>query len=144
MKKYEYLKLVKKYSPREEALKNALMAFLSGGIIGVFSTFIYEMLLKTNMSSNDASSWTLLLIIFLASISTGLGYFDKLVEKFKCGIIVPISGFAHSMTSATIDGKKEGLISGIGSSMFKLAGSVILYGVFASFILVIVKVIING
>ena len=140
----DYLKLVDKYSPREDGLKNALIAFVSGGVIGVIATIIYEVLLNFNISGNDASLWTLLIIIFLASLSTGLGYFDNWVEKFKCGIIVPITGFAHSMTSATIDNKRDGLISGIGSSMFKLAGSVILYGVVTSFVLVIVKVIING
>ena len=143
MNRVDYLKLVDKYSPRERNLKNLLYAFISGGIIGVIGTIIYQILLNY-MNDMNASSWTLLIIIFLASLSTGLGYFDKLVEKFKCGIIVPITGFAHSMTSAALDAKKDGLITGIGASAFKLAGSVILYGVVSSFILVIIRVIING
>ena len=143
MNRIDYIKLVDKYSPRERNLKNLLYAFISGGVIGIIGTIIYQILLNY-MSEMNASSWTLLIIIFMASISTGLGYFDKLVEKFKCGLIIPITGFAHSMTSASLDSKKDGLISGIGSSIFKLAGSVILYGVVSSFILVIVRVIING
>ena len=34
------------------------------------------------------------------------------------------------MTSASMDYKNEGFIKGIGGSIFKLTGSIILYGVF--------------
>ena len=71
-------------------------------------------------------------LIFIASLFTALGFFDKLVNFCRCGLIIPITGFAHSMTSSSLDYKKEGPIYGIGSNMFKLAGSVLLYGVFAA------------
>jgi len=144
MNKNEYLKLVKKYTPKEEVVKNALVAFISGGLIGVFSTFIYCLFINSNFDDLSSIGATLLIIILLSSILTGLNIFDNLVEKFKCGIIIPISGFAHSMTSEAIDNKYDGLITGIGSTIFKLAGSVLLYGVVSAFILTIIKVIING
>ena len=144
MNRKEYLKLVDKYTPKEACLKNLIYAFISGGVIGLLGTLVYEFLLKINISVSNASSYVLLIIIFLSSLSTGLGYFDKLAEKFKCGIIIPISGFAHSVTSAKKKEKRDGLITGIGASVFKLAGSVILYGVVTSFVLVIVRVIISG
>ena len=139
----EYKKIVKKYTKNEERLKNALMAFLSGGTIGIISVFIYQLFINFNFSSEDATSWVLLIIIFTAALFTGIGFFDKLVEKCRCGIIVPITGFAHSISSEIIDHKKEGLITGIGANVFKLAGSVIIYGVISAFILVLIKVVFN-
>ena len=73
---------------------------------------------------------------------TGLGFFDKLVMKFKCGLIVPITGFAHSITSSALDYKNDGLITGLGGYLFRLAGCILLYGIIAAFFLAILKVII--
>lgn len=141
MKKEDYKELVKKYTPSEDMLKNMLTAFLSGGIIGVIGTVIYELFMYFNFDQTNSSAYMIVILILLASVLTGLSFFDKLVEKFKCGLIIPITGFAHSVTSMALDNKKDGLITGIGTSVFKLAGSVILYGVIASFILVVIKVV---
>lgn len=144
MDKKEYKKLIKKYTPKEDVLKNALFAFLSGGVIGLISTMIYVIFLRYDFDVTSATSYTLIILILLSSLLTGIGVFDKLVEKFKCGIIIPITGFAHSITSSVIDGKKDGMISGIGASAFKLAGSVLLYGMISAFILTVIKVIFYG
>jgi stage V sporulation protein AC len=138
----EYKRIVKKYTPSPNKLKNAYLSFISGGLIGLIGTIIYNILTYYNI--NNANIWVIIILILLASILTGLSIFDNLVEKFKCGIIIPITGFAHAMTSSAIDYKKDGFISGIGSNTFKLAGSVILYGTISAFILTIIKVIING
>ncbi len=138
----EYKKIVKKYTPSPNKLKNAYLSFLSGGIIGLISVIIFNVLNYYNI--NNANIWVIVILILLSSILTGLSIFDNLVEKFKCGIIIPITGFAHAMTSSAIDYKKDGLISGIGSNTFKLAGSVILYGTISAFILTIINVIFNG
>ena len=143
MNNIEYKKLVKKFSPKESILKNAYLAFLSGGILGVISTVIYTLFLNV-FDSQTSLTITILIIIILSSLLTALSVFDDLVSKFKCGIIIPISGFAHSMTSAAIDYKKDGFITGIGANTFKLAGSVIVYGVVSAFIFSIIRVIING
>lgn len=137
----EYKKIVKKYTPSPNKLKNAYLSFISGGLIGLIGTIIYNILTYYNVT--NANVWVIIVLIISASILTGLSIFDNLVEKFKCGIIIPITGFAHAMTSSAIDYKKDGLITGIGSNTFKLAGSVILYGTISAFILTIIKVIIN-
>lgn len=87
------------------------------------------------MARNDAATIMIVTFIFLASLFTALGFFDKLVTKFRCGLLIPITGFAHSMTSSALDYKKEGPIYGIGSNMFKLAGSVIIYGIVSAWFL---------
>lgn len=143
MIKNEYDRLVKKYTLEENKLKNALIAFLSGGIIGLISVIIYNYMISLNMQNDIATVWTIVILVFLSSLFTGLGFFDEWVKKFKCGIIIPITGFAHSITSATMEYKKDGLITGVGANVFKLAGSVIVYGIFFSFILVLIKVTLN-
>ena len=60
------------------------------------------------------------------------------------GAIIPITGFAHSMQSATLDYKNEGLIYGFGSNMFKLAGSFILYGFVSAWFFGMVRYFIGG
>lgn len=127
-KKYE--KLIQKHTPKENKLKYALTSFLVGGFLGVLGEVLirtYIMIFK--ISRSDASSYMIITFIFFASLFTALGFFDKLVTKAKAGLLIPITGFAHSMTSAALDYKHEGPIYGIGSNVFKLAGSVIFYGV---------------
>ena len=92
----------------------------------------------------EACSWLCILIIFIASLLTALGFFDNWVTRVKAGLIVPTTGFAHSITSAALDYKKEGMITGLGSNFFKLAGSVLLYGIISAFFLAILGVIIYG
>lgn len=145
MNKEEYQKLVKKNSPQEPRLRNVLVAFVSGGLIG-FLAELLNYFLKNSfaISGVEAGIWTALIIVALASLFTALGFFDNWVTTCKCGLIIPTTGFAHSVSSSALDYKKDGLITGLGSNFFKLAGSVILYGIISSFILVIVKVIISG
>lgn len=126
----EYKKLVESLTPKENRIKNMFVAFISGGIIGIIS---YE------LSFYLSTDWMLVFWIALASILTGFGVFDDLVEVFKMGIIIPITGFSHSVTASSLEYKKEGLITGIGSNYFKLAGSVILYGLVSAAILALIR-----
>ena len=80
-------------------------------------------------------------LIFLASLFTALGFFDKWVKFARCGLIIPITGCAHSMTSAAIEYKSEGFVLGVGGNMFKLAGAVILFGVVSAFFVGLIKLI---
>ena len=125
-----YKKLVESLTPKENRLKNMLIAFLSGGTIGAIS----EILVKC-----FSVEYMLVIWIVLASFLTGLGVFDDIVDKFKMGVIIPITGFSHSVTSSSLEYKNEGLSTGIGSNYFKLAGSVILYGILSASVLALVK-----
>ena len=145
MNKDEYQKLVKKYEPKENKFQNAIYAFLIGGMVGFISEGLIVLLMNFfNLSRLIAGAWTCLIIIFASSLFTALGFFDNWMTKSKAGLLIPTTGFAHSVTSSALDYKKEGLITGLGSNFFKLAGSVILYGILSAFILVIVRVMIGG
>ena len=70
--------------------------------------------------------------------------FDKMVQFAKCGLIIPITGFAHAMMSATLEYRKEGMITGIGANMFKLAGSVIIFGVVSAYVFGLIRLLVFG
>lgn len=145
MDKKEYNELVTTKSKNPNILEDAFISFLAGGVLGAF----YEILTQWYLSMFDitaavALGYSCLTFIAVAIILTAFGIFDSLISKFKFGLIIPITGFAHSVASALIDYRRDGLITGLGSNMFKLAGCVILYGTVASFIFAIIKVIIYG
>ena len=145
MNNTKYKKIVEKHKAEETRVRNAIVSFIVGGLVGLLGEGIIEILCYIfKMSRIDAGTYMIVILIFVASLSTALGFFDKLVTKFKCGLLIPITGFAHSMTSATLDYKKEGPISGFGSNMFKLAGSVILYGVVAAWFFGIIRFLLGG
>ncbi len=145
MNKDEYAKLVKKLSPKEPKLRNALVAFLVGGLVGFLGEVIVNILMNSfGLARVDSYAWLAFILILLATFMTAIGKFDNLVSKAKCGLIIPTTGFAHSIQSAALDYKKDGLITGIGANVFKLAGSVILYGIVSAFLLVLLKVVLYG
>lgn len=145
MDKNEYKKLVDSLTPKENKSKNIIIAFIVGGLVGLFTEILINILmLLLSISRVEASMWACLIVIFISSLSTALGFFDSWVTKTKAGLILPTTGFAHSITSAAMDYRKDGFITGIGANVFKLAGSVILYGVISAFIFGLMGVFING
>lgn len=145
MNKERYKELTSKIVPEENKTKNGIIAFLTGGLIGFLGQVIVTILENNlNVAHKDATTIMIVILIFLASLSTAMGFFDNLVSKARAGLIVPITGFAHAMTSSMIDYKKEGLVTGIGSNAFKLTGSVILYGVLSAYVFAIVRYLFFG
>lgn len=133
MEKKMYKRIVDKHKPTETRAQNAFIAFVVGGLVGVIGQLLIELYQYLfDISSKDASVFMIVTLVFVASLCTALGFFDNFVNFAKCGLIIPITGFAHSMTSAGIEYRKEGPIYGLGMNLFKLAGSVILYGVVAA------------
>lgn len=141
----KYIEIVNKHSPKEDRLKNAIVTFVAGGIFGVLA----ELLLRGyaiwfSLPRKEAGICVTLTLVVVASILTALGIFDVWVSKLKSALIIPITGFAHSMTSAAIEYRKEGFILGIGANIFKLAGSVILYGIVSVYIFGLFRLLIMG
>jgi len=139
---YEYVADLHK--PKEDRIKNMFVSFISGGFIGLLGELIIEIFCSFGIDRVNAGTYMIVLFIFIGSLSTALGFFDKLVSIFKCGLLIPITGFAHSMTSSSLDSKNEGLICGIGSNMFKICGSVILYGTMSAFVFGLIRYLIGG
>lgn len=145
MSKEEYSELVKKYTPQYNKARSILLAFVVGGFIGMIGQGLIDFYSKEcGATIKDAGTYMIVTLIFLSSLFTALGFFDDIVSKVKCGIIVPITGFAHAMTSAALEYRKEGFIMGLGSNIFKITGSVILYGVVAAYVFGLIRIFIMG
>lgn len=145
MEKEKYKKLAKKYIPKENKKRNMLVAFFIGGSIGLIGQILITLYSSfQNISEGEASSLMMVTIIFFSCLFTALGFFDNWVSKAGAGLFVPISGFAHATTSSAIEYKKEGLVFGIGSNIFKLSGSVILYGVVSAYIFGIIRYLLEA
>lgn len=143
--KKEYLQLVDKHTPKEDVLKNAVITFLCGGIIGTISELLLQnYMIWFSISRKDSGVLVILTLIVIASLLTAFGIFDVWVAKLKCALIVPITGFAHSITSAALDYRKEGFVLGLGANIFKLAGTVILYGIVSVYVFGLIRILIMG
>ena len=145
MNSKEYLQFIKEYTPKPPKIKNEIIAFTVGGFMGLISELLletYQMLL--NLPRKESGVLVILTLIVVASILTAIGVFDILVTKVKSALIIPITGFAHSMTSAALEYKNEGFVLGIGANIFKLAGTVILYGVVSVYCFGLIRLLIMG
>ncbi|MDD2203446.1 MAG: stage V sporulation protein AC [Bacilli bacterium] len=145
MDKKRYADLVDKYMPKESKVYNVMKAFIIGGFVGVIGQSLIDIYVHwLDIPKNEANSYMIITLIFIAAICTGLGFFDKMASWAKAGLIIPITGFAHSMASAAMEYRKEGLITGMGSNIFKISGSVILYGVVAAYVFGIIRFVLFG
>lgn len=141
----KYKDLVTKHTPKENVLHNGLIAFFIGGLMGMLGQGLIDIYSYFfNLSKNDAGILMIVTLVFLGCFLTCLGFFDKTVNFARCGLIIPITGFAHAMMSAALEYRKEGLVTGIGASMFKLAGSVIIFGVVSAYIFGLLRLFIMG
>lgn len=145
MDKKRYKELVDKNTPKESILKNALVAFVVGGLLGSLSELLLRCyMIWLDLPRKESGVLVILTLIAVASILTACGVFDVLVSKVKAALIIPITGFAHSMSSAALEYKNEGLVLGIGANIFKLAGTVILYGVVSVYFFGLIRLLVMG
>lgn len=145
MDKQKYAELVKKHTPKEDRLKNGIIAFLIGGLMGIIGNLILNLYsYYLDIPTKEAGTFMIITLIFFGCLLTCFGFFDTWVNFAKAGLIVPITGFAHAMMSATLDYKKEGFVTGIGANMFKLAGSVIIFGVVSAYVFGLARLLLFG
>ena len=132
--------------PKTHNFPSLFYAFIIGGIICVLGQTIKDTLLSIfdTMTPQEASNWASIGLIFLASLLTGLGVFDDIGAMAGAGTIVPITGFSNSIASSALDFKREGIIFGMCSKMFIVAGPVIVNGVVASIVVGLIYLIIGA
>ena len=140
-----YARLVDSLSPKSKMGQGLIRAFWVGGVICVIGQCCIEAgLAWLDMTPSTASTFASMVLVFLTALLTGLGVFDKIGQYAGAGAFVPISGFANCLTSCAIEGRTEGPIFGIGSNMFKLAGSVLTYGITAAFVFGTIRYLLFG
>ena len=132
-KRYETY--VKQKTPVHSLWPNMLKAFVTGGAICTLGQLIYNYCKTQKLPEDACSGWTSLILVLLSVILTGVNIYPSIAKWGGAGALVPITGFANSVASPAIEYKKEGQVYGIGCKIFTIAGPVILYGIFTSWVL---------
>ena len=134
-KQEQYKAYVEKKTPKNNVYFNMIKAFITGGIICVVGQAILDFCKSQGLSEEIAGSWTSLILVLLSVILTGFNIYPRIAQWGGAGALVPITGFANSVAAPAIEYQKEGQGFGIGCKIFTIAGPVILYGVFTSWVL---------
>lgn len=134
-KQKEYEKYVKQVTPTHNLWLQMVKAFITGGIICCIGQFILNYAGSLGLDKQTAGSWCSLILVLLSVILTGIGVYPKIVKWGGAGALVPITGFANGVAAPAIEYKIEGQVFGIGCKIFTIAGPVILYGIFSSWVL---------
>jgi len=146
VKKYlqiRYARLVNKSAPKIPVLKNALAAFFVGGTICVIGQIILNVIVINGVPNKEATTITLMVMVFISALLTGMGIYDEIGRFGGAGSIIPITGFANSIVSPALEYKREGYVYGVGAKVFTIAGPVLLYGSLMSVIIGLVFFIIK-
>lgn len=137
--KQQYQEQVKKITPTHNMFLQMAKAFLVGGVICCIGQFILNYAAnRAGLDKETAGAWCSMLLVLLSVVLTGFNIYPKLVEWGGAGALVPITGFANSVSAPAIEYQKEGQVFGIGCKIFTIAGPVILYGIFTSWVLGVV------
>lgn len=132
--KQKYNDYVKQITPTHNLWLNMVKAFVTGGIICCIGQFILNTCEKYGLDKDTSGSWCSLLLVLLAVLLTGFNIYPTIANWGGAGALVPITGFANSVASPAIEFQKEGQVFGIGCKIFTIAGPVILYGIFSSWV----------
>lgn len=136
----EYQKYVSKTQPKSPMVRTLIAAFIVGGLICCIGEGIKDILqlIVKDMSDKDAATYESCIMIFLGSLFTALGLYDRLGRFAGGGSIIPITGFANSIVSPAMEFNREGVFFGVCAKMFVIAGPIIVFGVTASFLVGII------
>ena len=131
--KQAYAQMVEKLSPKSDMAKGVWRAFVVGGLICVLGQAINDFFsYGLKWGTQSASTAPSICLIFLSSLLTGLGVYDKIGKYAGAGSIVPITGFANATVAPAMEFRREGLVMGIGAKIFALSGPVLVYGIGSS------------
>lgn len=138
-----YQQLQQKHELKKPVFKNCIKAFLIGGLICLIGQCISAFFIHFfDFTEATAGNPTVATLIFLTMLATGFGVYDRLAQFAGAGTAVPVTGFGNAVISSAIEYRTEGYVLGVGSNMLKLAGPVIVYGVFSAFVIGLIKAVV--
>lgn len=143
LSKDDYKSFVKENAPKSPMWRSLAAAFFVGGIICCIGEGVSDAIkaIFPDMTTEDVSAWTTVIMIFLGSLLTGLGVYDKLGHFAGGGSIIPITGFANSVVSPAMEYNREGVFFGVCAKMFVIAGPIIVFGIVFSVVVGIIGLI---
>ncbi len=134
MERARFQYLARRAEPPKPLLSNVVRAFVAGGLISAVGQVVLGFFVGRGMSPEKAVSPTAVVMVFLGSLFTALGLYDRLAKWAGMGAALPITGFANSMVAPAMEFRTEGLVAGVGARIFQVAGPVLLYGLGSSFV----------
>ena len=140
----QYQEYVKQKSPNSPILKNCFNSFWVGGLICAIGQVIMEVCKYRGLDTEMSATIVSISLIFLSAFLTALNLFNKIGKFAGAGSLVPITGFANSIVSPSMEYKSEGYVMGVGAKMFTVAGPVLVYGISTSILVGIAYLIFNG
>ena len=140
----EYQTYVDKKSPNSPILKNCFNSFWVCGLICVIGQIILEICKYRGLELEMSYTIVSISLIFVSAFLTSLNLFNKIGKFAGAGSLVPITGFANSIVSPSIEYKSEGYVMGVGAKMFTVAGPVLVYGISTSIIVGLCYLIFMG
>ncbi|WP_028778092.1 stage V sporulation protein AC [Shimazuella kribbensis] len=137
-----YDQLAQKHRPKPKIFRNCFKAFIVGGFICIIGEALNMLYKGFGYNKDIASSMTVATLVIITCLLTGFGVYDNIGQWAGAGIAVPVTGFANSIASAALEHKAEGYVLGVGGNMFKLAGAVIVWGVFSAFAVSLIRTLV--
>ena len=110
---------------------NYILAFIFCGFVCVVAQLIYE---YTKLTPGHITSMFVVIGAFLDLFHI----YDKLVEIFHAGALLPITSFGHSLTHAAVEAAVQSDYLGLFTGIFDLTSSGIAAAIFFSFVIALV------
>lgn len=139
----EYQDLVQQIKPKPTLVKNCIWAFIIGGLICTLGQVVMNLFMARGLNQLDAGAATSIVMVFLAALFTGLGWYDELGKHAGAGSIVPITGFANAIVASAMEYKREGYVFGVGARIFSVAGPTLVFGFAVAVVIGLLKVFIT-
>lgn len=140
----EYQEYVQQKSPNSPIIKNCFNSFWVGGLICTLGQVIMEFCKYRGFNTEMSATIVSISLIFLSAFLTAINWFNRIGKFAGAGSLIPITGFANSIVSPSMEYKSEGYVMGVGAKMFTVAGPVLVYGISTSVLVGIVYFIFNG
>ena len=132
MTKQQYSAYIDQMAPKSKLFGNMLRAFMMGGFICAVGQGITMLYLRLGAEMENAQTATVITLIFLGALLTGLKVYDNIASVGKAGALVPITGFSNAVVSPAMEFKSEGQVVGTAAKLFSIAGPVLVFGSIAA------------
>ena len=119
------------------------MLFGPGGLICTIGQIIANICTQKGFDMQTSGTIVSIILIGISAFLTGLNVFNKIGKFAGAGSLIPITGFANSIVSPSIEYKSEGYVMGVGGKMFTVAGPVLVFGISTSILVGLVYLIFN-
>lgn len=107
MTEKEYRRLVEARMPKSPMWRDCLNAFWIGGLICTLGQAFVNLYTTMGWEKQDASTLGSMSLVVLSALLTGLSLYDDIAKVAGAGTLVPITGFANSISAPAVEFKTD-------------------------------------